>query len=758
MDITVPFVKEDDDSQEVLPLRIKYHPGIVLEVVQMDSGRGSGGNTRLNASSDAADLIRSCDTAGNPDRDTHFYHDNATEAISISQQTTKESTVMDDTIDGCQLASALEMNLSVRSQLLAQIKHYGSHIEAMISSEAMRVSGVQNTINQLLKIMRYEISEDKNIQDQFLQMKELVHCLVQSMQDRKETQSVNLQQLERDISEKQQQILQRQIRDIDHLVTIQECVQDAATLALALHEHSVPRLFVVLPRVATHPDQREALLPDQFRLFFLCECGHQSRTEGRPDSPNIHMARHEGYDLENTEEFFDNYSLYLLSVIHILKNGINAPGINIPSVSHLRLAEGVHEVQDVLDLTGNTLQSLLNETISFIREQSPVYQMNKANSEVILSMLDSSDLRSVIRFLKGYDEQLGHAPGNLRQTLMPEGDVKWVCVDHYLERQIEVVAQPQETDTLGTDHEDIEELARLMIIQDHDKIVDMTVLLDSLDTRWIVREKAIGTCQGRPELDESILQTLIGAVKDEHCSVREAAVRMLGGPSEVSNAALRAVISAVNDSYWNVKEAAVDVLESLSEKSRNAAIRILGSQADVSESVIQALVAGLQVEDRTVQTVAVQELSGQAELPQYAVQTYIGMLTHDRLNVREAAAKVLGGQNMLSEVSVMTLINNLTDERWYVREVSVRILSGHDEWSVAVVEALVGTVLDENASVRVAVVRALASELPEESIQTLLEDLQSGDWGTKEAALRVLGSQRSTSGAPIEALIISLRE
>ncbi|KAF9967264.1 hypothetical protein BGZ65_000091, partial [Modicella reniformis] len=35
----VPFVK--DDSQEVLPLRIKYHLGVVLKVIQMDAGQGS---------------------------------------------------------------------------------------------------------------------------------------------------------------------------------------------------------------------------------------------------------------------------------------------------------------------------------------------------------------------------------------------------------------------------------------------------------------------------------------------------------------------------------------------------------------------------------------------------------------------------------------------------------------------------------------------------------------------------------------------
>ncbi|KAF9962439.1 hypothetical protein BGZ65_009157, partial [Modicella reniformis] len=169
----VPFVKEDDDSQA-----IKYHPGVVLEVVQMDAGQGGSGGTGLNAP-------RSCDTAGNSDRDAFV---NAAQAISV------------------------------RSPLLAHIKRYGSHIEAMISSEARRASGIQNTMNQLLKIMRHEISEDKSFH-QFLQMK-------QSLQDRKETQSGNLQlgrdmQLERDISEKQQQILQAQMQNIDHLVTIQ---------------------------------------------------------------------------------------------------------------------------------------------------------------------------------------------------------------------------------------------------------------------------------------------------------------------------------------------------------------------------------------------------------------------------------------------------------------------------------------------------------------------------------------------------------
>ncbi|KAF9995164.1 hypothetical protein BGZ65_009211, partial [Modicella reniformis] len=268
--------------------------------------------------------------------------------------------------------------------LLDHIKRYGSHIEIMISSDATRVSGIQDIMGQMLKSMQQEIFKNNNIEDQFLQMKELVHGLVQSVQERMETQPENQDQSEQHMLEKQQQILQAQQQGIDRLVTIQECVQDAATLAFALHEHSVPRLFVALPRVAAHRDQHGTSLPGQFRLFFLCECGRQSRPEGRTPSRNIHIARHEGYDLESARVFFDNYGSYLLSIMYILKNGINAPSITIPSVSHLRLAEGVDEVQGVLNLADNTIQSLMNETISFIKEQNFNFPMNRSNSGVML--------------------------------------------------------------------------------------------------------------------------------------------------------------------------------------------------------------------------------------------------------------------------------------------------------------------------------------------------------------------------------------
>ncbi|KAF9947890.1 hypothetical protein BGZ65_008458, partial [Modicella reniformis] len=227
-------------------------------------------------------------------------------------------------------------------------------------------------------------------------------------------------------------------------------------------------------------------------------------------------------------------------------------------------------------------------------------------------------------------------------------------------------------------------------------------------------------------------------------TVREVVVRALGGQVERLESAVLALVGMLKDETPGVRGAAIHALE---------------RKGKLPEYAVQALIGALSDVDPEVQEKAILVLGGVSPESSAAAEALLGLLAQENQATREITVQALTNDVELSEDTTKALINNLTDARWYVREVSVRILSGHDEWSVTVVEALVGTVLDKNASVREAVVRALASELPEESIQTLLEELQNEDWETKEAALRVLGAQdSSTSGAAIDALIISLRE
>ncbi|KAG0376463.1 hypothetical protein BGX24_007725 [Mortierella sp. AD032] len=76
-----------------------------------------------------------------------------------------------------------------------------------------------------------------------------------------------------------------------------------------LHEYPIPRLFIILPKDIS--EGKPAGLPNNhFQLYFLCECGeHTKMLYG--DNTNIphliHIAKHEGYDLQRPTEFFQKY-------------------------------------------------------------------------------------------------------------------------------------------------------------------------------------------------------------------------------------------------------------------------------------------------------------------------------------------------------------------------------------------------------------------------------------------------------------------
>ncbi|KAI7822403.1 hypothetical protein BC939DRAFT_454023, partial [Gamsiella multidivaricata] len=80
--------------------------------------------------------------------------------------------------------------------------------------------------------------------------------------------------------------------------------------------------------------------------------------------------------------------------------------------------------------------SMVDETIAFIQDQ----QNNASGGIGIageqmrldkLQVLEGADLRQLESYLKVNDE--GRILGNLYRTVTPEGNVKWVCIDHYRE-------------------------------------------------------------------------------------------------------------------------------------------------------------------------------------------------------------------------------------------------------------------------------------------------------------------------------------
>ncbi|KAF9346604.1 hypothetical protein BGX26_001875 [Mortierella sp. AD094] len=196
----------------------------------------------------------------------------------------------------------------------------------------------------------------------------------------------------------QQEMHQMQKQTLNRLANIQNRVQAMLTQTYELHEYPIPRLFIILPKPARRRDMFGRLFANQFKLFFLCECGEYTKTERTTIPHEIHLAKYKGYDISKPNEFFEKYGSYILTVMHMFKYGIMADGIVVPSLEKFRIIEGQGQGQD---------QTKYEE----------------------LEVLEGSELRQLQSYLSFRDE--GRVLGNLYRIVTTKGHVKWVCNDHY---------------------------------------------------------------------------------------------------------------------------------------------------------------------------------------------------------------------------------------------------------------------------------------------------------------------------------------
>ncbi|KAG0002891.1 hypothetical protein BGZ65_002230 [Modicella reniformis] len=218
------------------------------------------------------------------------------------------------------------------------------------------------------------------------------------------------------------------------LVYPENRVEAVITQTYELLEYPIPRLFIVLPKAMGLRDKFKNLLSDQFRLYFLCECGTHTMSEESKTPHQIHMAKHEGYDLEQPNEFFERYGPYILTLMQMIKYGISVAGVIVPSLANFKIVDGLDTAQKHLEYLKKNIAPLVDDTIGFLQT---IKSNNETESELAtdhsefdqLEALEGADLRQLESYLKIKDE--GRVLGNLYRIVTLEGHVKWVCFDHY---------------------------------------------------------------------------------------------------------------------------------------------------------------------------------------------------------------------------------------------------------------------------------------------------------------------------------------
>ncbi|KAG0328969.1 hypothetical protein BGZ99_003833 [Dissophora globulifera] len=265
------------------------------------------------------------------------------------------------------------------------------------------------------------------IRDEFLQ-----HCsmLQSAMASNRELQEQMLKM--------QRVILDAHPEALDRLVAIQNRAQAILTQTLQLHDHPVPRLFILLPEDSARWDNVQPQ-QDKLRLYFLCECGdHTPEAKSSNLQYRIHLTQHEGYALENAAEFFQRYGPYSLDLLQISKYVASTRGLTIHEPLRVGSTSPGEESTGLRD--GSSIELGISQAIKYVMDLSfrddwkligngskkHVRQMEEDKLK-----LSGSDLQRLATFLVQKDPT--QPLGNLYRITTDSGHAKWICPDHYHE-------------------------------------------------------------------------------------------------------------------------------------------------------------------------------------------------------------------------------------------------------------------------------------------------------------------------------------
>ncbi|KAG0294911.1 hypothetical protein BGZ96_000235 [Linnemannia gamsii] len=463
----VTVAKARDASYKYIdPSCIKYQPDIVLEVVVGESGPAA-------VDSVVAQIAPSSGTCTHPNQDRDepsFLDDNqlnindiqstletltlySTSTTSVSSAIVTDSTLAEGAVST--EPSSISHRLLQRTQSMlqdssTQLQVYEQTVQAgkLPQADAIMqgIEALQQELQGNFSRLHSEMTKNGVLQNQILDMQRAAETMAQRM------------------LELQQRTVQMQQQALDRLALIQNKVSAIMTQTYELHEYPIPRLFIVLPKEDEDSTAEKLgrgfrnVFVKQFKLYFLCECGEHTKppeiannnsnnatkdSNSGDDSINlkheVHVARHEGYDLDHPTEFFEKYGTYVLTLLQMLKYGVTIAGVVVAPMAQLSLGDGADAMQKGTDKLFSGMGHRVSNAIEYLQGLSEVPDQSsdrerdgeRGISDRLggLEALEGADLRQLGTFLRNKDD--ARVFGNLYRIVTSDGHVKWVCLDHY---------------------------------------------------------------------------------------------------------------------------------------------------------------------------------------------------------------------------------------------------------------------------------------------------------------------------------------
>ncbi|KAF9957186.1 hypothetical protein BGZ65_002217 [Modicella reniformis] len=384
----VSFLK-DDNFEELIPQRIAYYPGVVLEVVVEDSKQDTDFTKITPMSRESRSDDNSFNTHSNGSNTTNMLNQNMSTLTLADINTNNQSFVVNS--DG---KSELHPALREYKQL------YHSYFQVIMSGEELQAASIKQSIDKLV----VDMEQNKTLQEQLIVMQQ------------------------------EMQLMEKQT--FEQLAILQGRVH--VLLTHTYDKCPIPKLFIILPK-------EEGALSGLYRLYFLCECGTHTMAEHNKTPPPIHLAKHEGYDLDKPTEFFERYRSYIMTMMYMVKFGITTDSLIVPPLSSLGILEGLDNTQEHVKYLRSNITPLVDNIIRSLQgyknDAETTLELPTGNTDFgNLESLGEADLRQLESYLKVVKDQ-GSVLGNLYRIVTPEGNTKWVCFDHYCANYRESVIQ-----------------------------------------------------------------------------------------------------------------------------------------------------------------------------------------------------------------------------------------------------------------------------------------------------------------------------
>ncbi|KAK3815375.1 MAG: hypothetical protein J3Q66DRAFT_208502 [Benniella sp.] len=388
---TVLFLT-DDDLEDLLPLRIPHHPGVVLEVVMPDTGQGDSLSMTSRSIENGSGQMRieaSSSTSGSMERGviatrmTGGVNSQALVRLSRDPSETALQGIHTSSTGHSQLRS--ESNMPQQEQL--------HQLQQQIQQLQQQMERLQHN-PQLHQHMEQTQDIQKQLQDQMDEIQRNFEKMDQEMQhSQRQVQDTRQQVQQMDqtlhpIQQKHDQLLQeihevkQTIQEQDHLTPDQrrqETMQALDHFALAqyhiqdiLHRFyqrsSGPRLFILLPESTGGVDGQERPCPSQFRIYFLCECGTHTMAMNSSEPHEVHLAKYNGYKLDKQDKFIRKYGQYILLMMYMVKYGARTEALIVPPLLGLHHATVPDDGQEHFAFLKENIGRLVDDTIAHLEE------------------------------------------------------------------------------------------------------------------------------------------------------------------------------------------------------------------------------------------------------------------------------------------------------------------------------------------------------------------------------------------------------